>query len=156
MTCLPKFVCRIEFRGFALACFATIAVLASHASAVVILNSDGTANNGQTSAAGTTAPYENVGVRGSSGATVVYLGNDWAITANHVAVIPGDPGYDDVQIYEPGMNSYEDVTVDKTQEIYNSNGSPTDMKLVHLTSNPGLPAVQIATLAAPREAKRSR
>ena len=144
MTRLPKTLGGIELRSFAMSCFTIFAILTSHASAVVILNSDGTANNGQTSAAGTTAPYDNVGVRGSSGATVVYLGNDWAITANHVTIIPGNPSYDYVQVFQPSMNSYEDVTVDKTQQVYNSNGSPTDLKLVHLTSDPGLPSLQIA------------
>ena len=135
-----------------LAGFAITAIFTSQASAVVILNTDQTANNGQTSATGTTSPYDNVGVRGSSGGTVVYLGNDWAITANHVTVIPGNPSYDYVQVFSPSLNTYTNVTVDTTQEIYNSNGSPTDLKLIHLTSNPGLPAVQIATSMPDRPA----
>ncbi len=36
------------------------------------------------------------------------------------------------------------ITVDQSQQILNTDGSPTDMKLIHLTSDPGLPAVQIA------------
>ena len=147
----------------------------SHASAVVILNSDTTANNGQTSATGTTAPYANVGLRANGGATVVYLGNDWAITANHVTVNPvgtviNDAPYGNITvpntpestITDPGNNTIAidnyvtlngtAITVDQSVQIYNSNGSPTDMKLVHLTSNPGLPAVQIAS-AHPRAAK---
>ena len=143
MTRLPKFLRWNELRRAAIGCFAIFVILASRASAVVILNSDGTANNGQTTAAGTSAPYDNVGIRGGGGATVVYLGNDWAITANHVTIIPGVNGYDTVQFYNSGLNAYESVGVDRTQEIYNANGSPTDIKLVHLMSNPGLPSVPI-------------
>ncbi len=58
----------------------------SHASAVVLTYPDTTANNGQISGIQTNAPYANVGVRGSGQATVVYLGNDWALTAAHVTV----------------------------------------------------------------------
>jgi hypothetical protein len=123
--------------------------LASQASAVVIINPDQTANNGQTSAAGTTAPYDNVGVRGSSSATVVYLGNQWAITDNHVTVTPGDPSFGYVQLFEPSQSQYENVTVDQTKAIFNTDGSPTDLKLVHLTSDPGLPSVNIAPFAPP-------
>ncbi|HEX4143254.1 MAG TPA: trypsin-like serine protease [Pirellulales bacterium] len=129
-----------------MACFALLAILTSHASAVVILNTDGTANNGQTTDPGTGVPYSDVGVRGGGGASVVYLGNDWVLTANHVTIGNGTPGYDDVQL------GGQDYTVGFTEQVYNSaanGGSPTDLKLVHLLGDPtvNLPTVQIATSA---------
>jgi len=144
MTRLPKTLGGIELRSFAMSCFTIFAILTSHASAVVILNSDGTANNGQTSAAGTTAPYDNVGIRGSSGATVVYLGNDWAITADHVNTNTGGVG--PLQI---GGNDYN---VDNTIQLTNPyDSSLADLKLVHIVTggaNPPAPLLsnlQIAT-----------
>ncbi len=145
-----------------------LAILASRASAVVIVNTDGSANNGQTSATGTTAPYDIVGLRANGGATVVYLGNDWAITANHAIVNPvgtviNDGPYGNITvpntpestITDPGNNTItidnyvtlngQQITVDQAVQVLNGNGSPTDMKLIHLTSDPGLPAVQIAS-----------
>ena len=157
----------VELRICLVMCLAVVAVMTSRASAVVVLNTDGTANNGQTSAAGTTSPYDNVGLRANGGATVVYLGNDWAITANHVQLHPvgsiiNDAPYGNYTVPSTPTTSYTDpgnntilvdnyvtlngmtITVDQSQQILNGDGSPTDMKLVHLTSDPGLPAVQIA------------
>jgi hypothetical protein len=145
----------------------------SHASAVVLTNSDTTANNGQTSAAGTTAPYTNVGLRGNGQATVIYLGNDWALTAAHVTVhsvgstindapygnytVPSTPTSTYV---DPGNNTLlvdnyvslngQQVTIDQTVPLYNGPSSsqpnsPIDLQLVHLTSSPGLSPLSIAT-----------
>jgi hypothetical protein len=139
----------MDRRALTIVCFCLMALLASQASAVVIINPDQTANNGQTTDPGTGVPYENVGVRGSSGASVVYLGNQWAITDNHVTVIPGDPSYGYVQLYEPSLAGYANISVDQTKELYNPGGTATDLKLVHLTSNPGLPTLNIAPSAPP-------
>ena len=157
-------------RACAIACFAVLGILTSRASAVVVLNTDSTANNGQTSATGTTAPYANVGLRANGGATVVYLGNDWALTANHAIVNPvgtviNDGQYGNITvsntptstITDPGNNLIAidnyvtlggtPITVDQSVQVLNTDGTPTDMKLLHLTSDPGLPAVQIAASA---------
>ncbi len=170
MIYLRRWFGRATLRRCALLCFSLMAILASRASAVVIINTDGSANNGQTSATGTTAPYANVGLRANGGATVVYLGNDWAITANHAIVNPvgtviNDAPYGNITvpntpestITDPGNNTIaidnyvtlngQQITIDQAVQVLNSNGSPTDMKLVHLTSDPGLPAVQIAGVA---------
>src|SRR5580704_6003226 len=117
------------------ACLASVLIAAPRASAVVIINTDQSANNGQTTDPGTGLPYENVGIRGAGGASVVYLGNQWCLTAAHVAVIPGNPSYGTVALYTPSMSTYENYTVDQTETLYNSNDSVTDLKLVHITSN---------------------
>ena len=135
----------MHLRRCALACLATLVILASQASAVVILNTDGTANNsGQVWAPGNGVPYANIGVKGtgydSGSGSLVYLGNQWAITDNHVNVAVGG---------SVSING-NTLTVDKTQEVYNSvaNGSsPTDLELIHLTSNPGISGVSIAPAA---------
>ena len=117
--------------------------------AVVAINTDQTANNGQTTDPGTGVPYDNVGMRGSSGASVVYLGNQWALTAAHVTVIPGNPAYDYVQLWNPSINGYQDYTVDSTKAITNSDSSATDLKLIHLTTAPDLPSINIAPTPPP-------
>ena len=119
----------------------------SPAAAVVILNATGqTANNGQvTQPIASSLPYENVGLRGAGGASVTYLGNQWAITANHVSLSSGG----EVVLYTPSQSTYVDYTVDNTVQLYNTDGTPTDLKLVHITSNPGLPSLNIATSAPP-------
>jgi hypothetical protein len=138
-----------------LTCFAVLAILASHASAVIIVNADGSADNGQNSLAGTPAYYASVGVRGNNQASVVYLGNGWAITNDHVAVIPGDVNYGFVQLYNQKTDEYEQFQVTSTTQIFNSgvtpaslNGTPTDLKLIQLAANPDLSSVTAATIAS--------
>jgi hypothetical protein len=136
----------MRVRQCAMTCFAVLAILTSRGSAVVILNSDGTVDNNQTTAAGTpapystnatTAPYSNVGVRAGGGASVIYLGNDWAITASHVALTGA---YDYVQL--AGQN----YTIGFTRALDNSDGTtPCDLTLIHLLGDPNvnLPSVTI-------------
>jgi len=167
MTQLPRLFGPGRARRVAFICCAVVALIASPASAVVIINTDGTANNGQTSAAGTTAPYANVGLRANGGASITYLGNDWAITANHVYmntvgstingpdgpyVVPNTPQstITDAENNPITVDNYvtlngQQITINSATEIYNSDGSPTDLKLIHLTSDPGLPSIQLAS-----------
>ena len=90
-------------------------------------------------------PYEYVGIAGNAGdGSVVYLGNGWGTTAEHVAI--GTYGY--AQIYEPSMGTYENLSVDQTIQLTNP-GAPagetqSDLQLVHFTSNPGLAPMTIA------------
>ena len=51
-----------------------------------------------------------------------------------------DPGNNTITIDNYVTLNGAAITVDQAVQVLNSNGSPTDMKLIHLTSNPGLPA----------------
>ncbi|HEX4143253.1 MAG TPA: trypsin-like serine protease [Pirellulales bacterium] len=154
---LAAFASLAGVRRLAMVCFAVLGLLTSRAAAVVIVNINGTADNGQNSMVGTPSPpsfYDSVGIRGANQASVVYLGNDWAITNNHVAVIPGDPNYGFVQLYNQNTHQYEQFQAASTTQIYNGNnvlpatldGSATDLKLIHLAANPDLASVQAATM----------
>ncbi len=153
---IPVLPSPVRVRGCALVCLAILAILASPASAVVIVNTNGTANNGQDTMAGTPACYASVGVQWHQAlSSVVYTdGNDWAITNSHVAVIPGDPNYGFVQLYNQSTGQYEPFQVNSTTLIYNGNnvspaildGTATDLKLIHLAANPDLASVQAATI----------
>jgi hypothetical protein len=74
--------------------------------------------------------FDNVGIY--SGASAVYLGSQWAITAHHVGstggVILGGTVY----------------SVDQTVRLQNPDTTDTDLRLLHLTTDPGLPSVDIA------------
>jgi len=71
--------------SLSLAAALAVGLLCTPAHAVIIRGGDGTGN--------TTAPsddpgWANVGKKATGGATAVYLGNQWVLTANHVG--PGD------------------------------------------------------------------
>jgi len=115
---------------------AAVILFAGSASAVIIDNGDGTGN--------TTAPpvnaagWDHVGTVG--GASGVYLGNRWVLTAFHVAA--GDLTLD-------GVTYQRDTNVDSVR-IENPGGQGltqfTDLRLFKLADDPGLPKLEIASL----------
>ena len=83
--------------------------------------------------------YGNVGMV-SSGASGVYLGNGWVLTAKHVSV--GDITLGGVTYSYDGGGSYlikNPTGIDGIDSYY------TDLKLYHLTEEPDLPEIKIAT-----------
>lgn len=102
--------------------------------AVVIGNDDPSGNT--TAPAGIPGWY-NVGqVSGATGASGVYVGNGWVLTANHV----GPAG---VILF--GGNTYSPADVDYGVQLTNPDHSPTDLQLFHLTSSPNLPSLFIGS-----------
>lgn len=114
-----------------LECFIISSLVVLWCDGVVISSGDGTEN--------VTAPMDdpgfgNVGKRSS--ASVVYLGNRWVLTANHVGVGSVDLGG---TIYE--------VESGTAQRLQNPTGmgltTSTDLRMYRLTTDPGLPSLQI-------------
>ncbi len=117
-------------------------LLASLASAVVIVNPDQSENNNQTTApmpsdsaysyaAG--VPFNNVGTLSWENASATYLGNGWAILCAHES---------------PQINMNEKVTFNGTQYgISQVMPIPNiDLDLIQLSSSPSLPSVLIPSL----------
>ncbi len=112
-----------------LALVALLATLASSPSgAVLIAWGDGTGNTGPP----TQDPvWSHVGIRG--GASAVYLGDGWMLTANHVG---------------PGPVTLSDVTypavADSAFQLRNADGTPADLVLFRIEGDPGLARLPIA------------
>jgi hypothetical protein len=118
-------------------CCATM-TMARTAPAVII--SSGNGNNDSASLIADGGPggpnlpgFVNVGSSGANGASVTYLGNGWLLAAGHASVNSGTP----VLL---GGNSY---TVDDSSITFltNPDNSLADLKLVRLTTDPGLPQI---------------
>ena len=86
--------------------------------------------------------YSNVGKIG--GASGVYLGNGWVLTAKHVAA--GDITFGDTTYHYDGDDSY---LIENPSGIAGLDSTYTDLRLYHLTEEPDLPAIKIATEPAP-------
>ena len=106
-----------------------LALAAAPASAVLIASGDGTAN---TSAPPDDPGFANAGVLSNNSS--VYLGNGWVLTANHVSVNPVTLG---------GVNHAP--VPGTTVRLEHTAGVPTDLKLFRLVTDPGLPALSIAS-----------
>ena len=109
------------------------------AAAVVI-----SSGNGQTGIDPGNPLTANVGLSSTGGASVTYLGNDWAITADHVNT--NTVGVGPLQI------AGHDYSVDQTIQLTNPyDSSLADLKLVHIVTGganppaPVLSSLQIAT-----------
>jgi hypothetical protein len=75
------------------------------------------------------------------GASGVYLGNQWGLTAAHIAANG---------IINPGtvftLTDGRSFTVDQVStRVLNGDSSPADLILFHLATNPGLPSVTLAS-----------
>jgi hypothetical protein len=112
--------------------------MAQTASAVIITSGNG--NNDSASLIADGGPggaglpgFANVGSIGPNGASVTYLGNGWLLAAGHATVNSSTP----VLL---GGNSY---TVDDSSITFlvNQDNSLADLKLVRLTTDPGLPQI---------------
>lgn len=114
-------------------CFLCIAFASAPAAAVLIGPGDGTGN---TSAPADDPGWANVGAR--SGSTAVYLGNRWVLTVAHVG---GGP----VTLRGVAYAQAQDPVV----RIQTGTSGAADLVLLRLESDPGLPAIPIAS-ATPR------
>jgi len=109
---------------------AASAAVSSSASAVIVNGGDGTQNTTGEGAQG----WEHVGtVRGAS---AVYLGNQWVLTAVHVG--PGD-------LFLPGRGFYSVVPGSSVTLVDPVTSVPTDMTMFRISSDPGLPTLNIPT-----------
>ena len=77
------------------------------------------------------SPWANVG--GVNGASGIYLGGGWVLTAAHVG--PGDFGLSGAQFAYDGIS----------HRLTNSDGTATDMIMFHLSTLPGLPPLMLAS-----------
>jgi len=78
------------------------------------------------------SPWDNVGIL-TSGASGIYVGNGWVLTADHVGV---------GNLHVIGADFPADGT---WYRLTNSDGTATDMVLFHLATSPALPAVTLVT-----------
>jgi len=100
-------------------------------SAVIIATGDGTGN---TSAPTDDPGFGNVGLLG--GLSVVYLGNRWVLTANHVCC--GDITF--------GGTPYASVA-GSIVRLTSPGGGLADLKVIRLLENPGLPSLDLSATA---------
>ena len=90
---------------------------------------------------GVPAPYfGNIGTSSTGNASVVYLGNRWILTAGHVNISSG------IGPVHLGGNSF---TVDDTSvhTLLNADSTSADLKLIRLTTDPGLPSIPASMIA---------
>lgn len=129
---------------FVLACTLAAAALAAapEARAVIVDGPNGTG------VANTQPPFpvaglNNVGtVNFNPQSSGVYLGNGWALTASHVGSLP-PPSFTIPS--GPGAGTYFS---DQAVPILNSDNSPADLAVFHLTTTPNLPALNLS-IASP-------
>jgi len=134
----PSFV-RTVFRRFLLSLF-LLSGLSGTANAVIVAYGDGTQNS--------TAPADNFGfanVGTVGGASGVYLGNGWMLSAYHV-VANGVGGFNIGSVTLAGITYAADAAT--AARLANQDQSPADLAVFRLTSIPeGLPSVSIASTA---------
>jgi hypothetical protein len=107
------------------------ALLCDSAFAVLIRS-----GNGNTTAPADDPGFANVGKSSTGNASVTYLGNRWVLTANHVTIngpVFFDPDHD---------GSFTSFNVDFSTKVQIGTA---DLQLFRLTTDPGLPALNIAT-----------
>lgn len=87
------------------------------------------------------AGLNNVGVLGfSTPASGVYIGNGWGLTAAHVSAVGSFPG----AMFTVAGSNY---TIDATHTFTNADNSTPDLIAFHLTSNPPLAALALASVS---------
>lgn len=106
----------------------TVLIGMARLDSLAVVDANSTAN---TSAPTDAAPWNNV--VGVNGASAVYLGGAWVLTASHV-------GYGSFVV--GGSTFIPDGT---TLRLTNSDGSGTDLLLFHLTSAPPLPSIPLVS-----------
>jgi autotransporter-associated beta strand protein len=80
--------------------------------------------------------FYNVGSTG--GASIIYLGNRWALTASHVFINPGTPLF-----YSSQAHAYLPYQV--ANAVTSSVFGTADLTLMNLATDPGLPSLTIGT-----------
>jgi hypothetical protein len=123
-----------EVMLFALAFALVLVGSVRGADALVLDSGDG---RGNTDAPPGLPEWANVGRRWG-GPSVVYVGNRWVLTANHVGA--GIVVFDDERY---------DAVAGTPRQILNPDGSPADLLIFRIDRDPGLPALRIA-LRPPR------
>ncbi len=93
--------------------------------------------------------FANVGGNSTNGASVVYLGNRWVITAAHVNT---DSNVGPVRL---GGNLYA-IDNSSITILHNPDNSLADLKLVRLTTDPGLPAIDLSKITTASPASNSQ
>lgn len=88
--------------------------------------------------------WDNVGR--VAGASAVYLGNRWVITANHVSKAP--LRLSDGRVFDVSVGS--DVRIKNSSNPFSSSG--VDLRMFRLAEDPGLPSLQIASSSPTRGA----
>jgi len=126
---MPRLACL----SIVIAAFVSLGALAAPAHAVVLTISNDAIN---AVAPGNDPGWDNVARM--SGASAVYLGNRWMITANHVSDAP--VRFRDGRVFSIAPSSDVPLTTP---------GSPTpnvsaDLRMFRLTADPGLPSLSIA------------
>jgi hypothetical protein len=82
--------------------------------------------------------FDNVGISSTNGASVVYLGGGWALTANHVTIgnpppiSPGGVRFGGIQYL---------VDTSTIHRLHNPDNSPADVKIFKIIGDPGLPGI---------------
>ena len=124
-----------------IACILGTTAQSSHA---VVLHT----GNANTTAPGDDPGFNYVGISSTGGASFVYLGNQYAISANHVNISGS------VQL-RPTGGAFQSFTVDPnafgvgvaTKQLKSSDNSNADLKLFRLTTDPGLAPLSIISTA---------
>ena len=107
------------------------ALLCNSATAVLIRN-----GNGNTAAPADDPGFANVGKSSTGNASVTYLGNRWVLSASHVTIntpVSFDPDHDGI---------FTPFAVDPTTIVQIGTA---DLLLFRLTTDPGLPSIDIAS-----------
>jgi hypothetical protein len=128
----------------AIAVIACLFVTTARPSHAVVLHT----GNGNTTAPGDDPGFNYVGISSTGGASFVYLGNQYAISANHVNISGS------VQL-RPTGGAFQSFTVDPnafgvgiaTKQLKSSDNSNADLKLFRLTTDPGLVPLSIISTA---------
>jgi hypothetical protein len=113
--------------------------------AVVVSGSNGNVTADSLAAAGGPAAgqagFANVGTSSTNNASVVYLGNGWAMSAGHVTISSG---------VGPVRFAGVPFTVDDSSVTYlhNADNSLADLKLFRINGDPGLPSITPALIKA--------
>jgi hypothetical protein len=109
-------------------------------SALAVLIGPGTGTQNTTEPPGVPAWF-NIG-KISLGAGI-YIGNQWALTAHHL-----DPATNHTITFYPSdtfPNNGVSFNIDKVIRLVNPDSTNTDMDLVHLSTDPGLPMLSLPT-----------
>jgi hypothetical protein len=124
---------RLAAIGFAV----VIALMGGDAANAVVVSGGWVTDNNVAPVAVDDVTWSNVGIRGIG--TGVYLGNRWVLTANHVG--PGPITLTNGTTYQMAPGTGQQLV----NKLVSGSTTPTDLFLYQLTTDPGLPWVNLAT-----------
>jgi hypothetical protein len=117
---------------------ASVAIFSTPSWAVLVNGSNGNTTAASLAAAGgpgvAQAGFANVGTSSTNNASVVYLGNGWAISAGHVTISSG---------VGPVRFGGVPYTVDDSSvtDLHNADNTLSDLKVFRINGDPGLPSI---------------